>query len=109
MNAQNLDSTVVLAGVCALVVVVWVWRVSARRARAAKDAARVGARLLSLTGRVVVGAILLAGAQWLAVTYPGLHWSVRVVALLLPALFASWSLVRALTVTTVDGRRGDRR
>lgn len=109
MNGQNLDPALVLAGVCALVVVAWAWRVSARRARAAKDATRAGARPVSLTGRVVVGAIVLAGAQWLAVTYPGLHWSMRVVALLLPAVFASWSLVKALTVTTVDGRRGDRR
>lgn len=65
--------------------------------------------MLSLTGCVLVGAAVLAGVQWMAFTYPGAHWSVRVAALGLPALFASYTLTRALTVTTVDTRRGGRR
>jgi hypothetical protein len=52
---------------------------------------------------------VLAGVQWMALTYPGAHWLVRVAALGLPALFASSTLMRVLTVTTVDTRRGGRR
>lgn len=99
-----------LGGLAVLLVLLWVWRAAARRARAAADAARAGARLLSLTGRVLVGASVLTGVQWMALTYPGAHWLVRIAALGLPALFASYTLTRALTVTTVmDMRRGGRR
>jgi hypothetical protein len=105
----TLTPTQILGGLAVLLVLLWVWRASARRARAAADAARTGALLLSLTGRVLVGASVLAGVQWMALTYPGAHWSVRVAALGLPALFASYTLTRALTVTTVDTRRGGRR
>ena len=105
----TLTPTQILGGLAVVLVLLWVWRASARRARAAADAARAGARLVSLTGRVLVGASVLAGVQWLALTYPGAHWSVRVVALGLPALFASYTLTRALTITTIDTRRGGRR
>ena len=105
----TLTPTQILAGLAVLLVLLWVWRASARRARAAADAARAGAWLLSLTGRVLVGASVLAGVQWMAFTYPGAHWVVRVAALGLPALFASYTLTRALIVTTVDTRRGGRR
>jgi hypothetical protein len=105
----TLTPTQMLAIVAVVLMLLWIWRASVRRARAAADAARAGARLLSLTGRVVVGASVLAGVQWMALTYPGAHWSLRVAALGLPALFASYTLTRALTITTVDTRRGGRR
>lgn len=105
----DVTPTQMLAALAVVLVMAWIWRASTRRARAAADAARTGARLLSLTGRVVVGAALLGGVQWLAFTYPGAHWSVRVVALAIPALLASYTLVRALTVPTVEARRGGRR
>ncbi|HEV3358184.1 MAG TPA: hypothetical protein VG247_15420 [Pseudonocardiaceae bacterium] len=98
-----------LAALAVALVVLWAWRASARRARRAADAARVGARLLSLTGRVVVGAAVLSGVQWMALTYPGSPWAVRVAALSLPALVSAYTLTRALTVTTVDTRRETRR
>ena len=101
--------TEMLAALAALLALAWIWRVSARRARAARDVARSGARLLSLTGRVVLGAALLGGVQWMALTYPGAHWSVRVAALAIPALLASYTLTRALTVPTVESRRSGRR
>jgi ABC-type xylose transport system permease subunit len=109
---MSLTPTQLLAALAALavvLVVLWIWRASARRARRAAEAARASARLLSLTGRVVVGAVVLAGVQWLAFTYPGAPWLLRVAALGLPALFTSYTLTRALTVTTVDLRRGGRR
>ncbi|QWF81942.1 hypothetical protein [Amycolatopsis sp. CA-230715] len=106
---MNVTPTQLLAALGVALVVLWIWRASARRARRTADAARASARLLSLTGRVVVGAALLSGVQWLAFTYPGAHWLLRVAALGLPALFTSYTLTRALTVTTVDVRRGGRR
>ena len=105
---MTLTPTQLLAALAVALVVVWIWRASARRARRAAEAARAGARLLSLTGRVVVGAVVLTGVQWLAFTYPGAPWLLRVAALGLPALFTSYTLTRALTVTTVDLRRETR-
>jgi hypothetical protein len=106
---MKLTPTELLVALAVALVVLWVWRASARRARRAADAARAGVRLLSLTGRVVVGAAVLSGVQWMALTYPGAPWEVRVAALGLPALVSSYTLVRALTVTTVDIRRETRR
>lgn len=110
MNSINLTPTQILAGVGVLLVVVIVWRVSVRRARAAADAARAGARLLSLAGRVLVTAMLLVGAQWVVIMHPDNPWLLLAV-LGLPDLFAAYALTRALTVTTVDSprRRGGRR
>jgi hypothetical protein len=108
----HLTAAELLAGVGGLTAVMWVWRAGARRARAAADAARSGARLLSLTGRVVFLAGLITGVQWLVITRPAISaWAVLAV-LGLPALFAAYTLTRALTVTTQDvprGRGGGRR
>lgn len=107
----NLTVEQVLAGIGVLFVLGWVWRAGARRARAAADAARSGARLLSLTGRVLFGAGVIMGVQWLVITHPGTNGWAVLAALGLPALFSSYSLTRALTVTTVDAprKRGGRR
>ena len=106
----SLTLTQVMAGVGVLLVLAWVWRAGARRAKAA-DAARSGARLLSLTGRVAFTAGVIVGVQWLVITHPSVNGWAVVAALGLPALFASYTLTRALTVTTVDlpRRRGGRR
>ncbi|CAL9611840.1 hypothetical protein SUDANB95_05615 [Actinosynnema sp. ALI-1.44] len=106
----NLTATQVLAGFGALVALVLVWRAGSRRAKAAADAARTGARLLSLTGRVLVTAGAIVGVQWLVITH-GRDTTLLWVVLGLPALFAAYTLTKALTVTAVDGprRRGDRR
>ncbi|GAA1335413.1 hypothetical protein [Saccharothrix algeriensis] len=106
----DLTVTQVLAGMGALVVLVWAWRAGSRRARAAADTARTGARLLSLTGRVLVTAGVIVGVQWLVVAY-GRDSSLLWVVLGLPALFAAYTLTKALTVTGVEGprRRGERR
>ncbi|MGB3438582.1 MAG: hypothetical protein WBA97_07485 [Actinophytocola sp.] len=101
----------VAVGAVCLLVLLWVWRAGARRARAARDAARSGARLLSLTGRVVFTAGAIVGVQWLVLTHPQVSGWAVVAVLGLPALFASFTLTRALTVTTVDmpRKRGGRR
>lgn len=110
MNAITVTPTQILAGVGVLLVLLYVWRASARRAKAAADAARAGARLLSLAGRVLFTAGLIVGAQWVVIMHPGNPWLLLAV-LGLPALCASYALTRALTVTTVDSprRRGGRR
>lgn len=109
MNGIHLTPVQLLAAMGVVLVVLWAWRASAKRAKAASAAARSSARLLSLTGRVAVGAGLIAGVQWLAFTYPGAHWALRTAVLVVPALLSSYVLTRSLTVTTVDVRRGGRR
>ena len=104
VNAISVTPTQVLAGVGVLLVLLWVWRASARRAKAAADAARSGARLLSLAGRVLFTAGLIVGAQWVVILHPDNKWLLLAV-LGMPALFASHALTRALTVTTVDSPR----
>jgi hypothetical protein len=107
----ELTPTQVLAGVGVLLTLLMVWRAGARRARAAAAAARSGARLLSLFGRVLFTAGLIVGVQWLVITRPDGNPWVLLAALGLPALFASFTLTRALTVTTMDvpRKRGGRR
>jgi hypothetical protein len=100
----SLTTEQILAGVGVLVIILWVWRASVRQAKAAAEAARSGARLLSLAGRVLFTAGLIVGVQWVVITHPGSPWLVLAV-LGLPALFSSYALTRALTVTTVDSPR----
>lgn len=104
----DLTYTELLAGVGVLVSLLWVWRAGARRARAAANAARSGARLFSLGGRVLFTAGLIVGVQWLVISHPAAGKWLVLAVLGLPALFASYVLTRALTVT-VDRRRGERR
>lgn len=107
MTALSITPVEVMAGGGVLVVLVWIWRASARRARAAAEAARSGARLFSLAGRVVVNAGLVVAVQWVVITHGGRGWLLFAV-LGLPALFAAHAMTRALTVTTSDvpRRRG---
>jgi hypothetical protein len=110
MTSFSVTPVQVMAGVGVLLVVGFIWRASVRRARAAADAARAGARLLSLAGRVLFTALLLVGTQWVVIMHPDNRWLLLAV-LGLPDLFAAFALTRALTVTTMDTprRRGGRR
>src|ERR1044072_9707506 len=102
-----LTPTQLLAGLGVLFALMMVWRGPARRARAAADAERSGARLLSLAGRVLFLAGLIVGVQWLVLTRPGASPWLVLAVLGIPALFSAFTLTRALTVTTVDSpRRG---
>lgn len=103
----DLTPTEVLAGLGVLLSLFMVWRTGARRARAAADAARSGARLFSLGGRVLFTAGLIVGVQWLVISHPSANRWLMLAVLGLPALFASYALTKALTVTTTD--RGGRR
>jgi hypothetical protein len=104
MTTISLSPVEITAGVGALLVLLWVWRTSARRAKAAAEAARSGARLMSLAGRVAFTAGLIAGVQWVVLTHAPELW-LTLVVLVVPALFASYTLTRALTVTTQDTPR----
>jgi hypothetical protein len=109
MNELIVTPTQILAGVGVLVVFFWVWRAGARRAKAAAEAARSGARLVSLAGRVLFTAGLIVAVQWVVIVHGGDRWLLFSV-LGLPALFAAQTLTRALTVTTLDSsKRGGRR
>ncbi|SFR18760.1 hypothetical protein SAMN04488564_104913 [Lentzea waywayandensis] len=106
----NLTPTQILAVVGVVVVLLWVWRASVRRAKATANAARAGARLLSLTGRVLVIAGVIVGVQWLVIAHRG-DTVLLLVVLGLPALFAAYTLTKALTITSYESSRsrGDRR
>lgn len=105
----HLTPTQVLAAIGVLLMLVMVWRSGTRRARRAADAARAGAQVVSLAGRVLLTAGVIVGVQWVAITYsPGstLFWMV----LALPALIAGHVLTRLLTLTSLDTtRRRDHR
>ena len=109
MTTLTLTPTQIMAAVGLLLILLWIWRASVRRARATADAARAGARVLSLAGRVLFTAGLIVAVQWVVISHPDNKWLLLAV-LGLPALFASHALTRALTVTTVDSprRRGRR-
>lgn len=103
----NLGPPELLAGVGVLVSLFMIWRAGARRVRAAAKAARSSARLMSLGGRVLITAGLIIGVQWVVITYASANRWLLLAVLGVPALFASYALTRALTVTTWDrdGRR----
>ena len=105
MTTISLTPVDVMAGVGVLAVLLFVWRSGARRAPA--DAARAGARLVSLAGRVAFTAGCLVGVQWVVITHHPGGWLLLGV-LGAPALLASYTLTRALTITTSDmpRRRG---
>ena len=107
MTTISVSPVQVMAGVGVLLVLLSVWRAGARRAKATAEAARSGARLISLAGRVLFTAGLIVGVQWVVITRAGGGWLLLAV-LGVPALFASYTLTRALTVTTyeVPRRRG---
>lgn len=71
-----------------------------RRARAAADIARVGTSAVSLLGRMLTTALVIVGVQWLVITHPSNHTLLWVV-LGLPALLASYTLTKALTVMEI--------
>jgi hypothetical protein len=95
----------------ALVAVIIKAQEGARRARAAADIARVGTNPVSLIGRVLSTALVIVGVQWLVITHLFNHMLLWVV-LGFPALLASYTLTKALTVFEIrpssHGRSGRR-
>jgi hypothetical protein len=106
----DLTPTELVAGAGVLFALLITWRSGTRRARTAAHAARTGARVVSLAGRVLLTTAIIVGGQWLVISF--VHDQlVVVIVLAVPALFAAHTLTRALTVTTLDTyrRRGQRR
>lgn len=97
----NVTPEQILIGVGALLLLVLVWRAGGRSSRAVARATRSSSRLVSLGGRILLNASLLVTAQYLVFVYADNFW-IRLAVLAVPALFASWVLTKALTVTTVD-------
>lgn len=99
----------VLIGLGIVVALFAMWRASARAAHRASEATRAGVRLMSLTGRVLLTAAAIVGVQWIVIVNPG-NTMLLLSVLAVPALLASYTLTRALTVTTLDApRRRSRR
>lgn len=95
-----------LAGVAALAVVSMLVRARSgmRRARAAAEIAQTGTSPVSLTGRMLVTALVIVGVQLLAITHSGsvtLWW----VVLGLPALVTAYTVTRATTVMQIGPSR----
>jgi hypothetical protein len=78
-----------------------------RRARVAADIARVGTSTVSLIGRVFTTALVIVGVQWLVITHPS-NQTLLWVVLGLPALLASYTLTKALTVFEIRPSSHDR-
>jgi hypothetical protein len=107
----NVPVLPLIAGFGVVLALVLVWRSGRRRAKAAVEAARTGARLVSLAGRVLFGSAAMLGVQWLVVTHPD-NTTLLVGVLVVPDLFAAYVLTKALTVSTTEvpsRRKGDRR
>src|SRR4051812_27300886 len=100
----TLTPTQILTGAGVLLTLFVVWRFSARKARRAADAARAGARVVSLAGRVLFTGAAFTGVQWLVITHPG-NPTLLLVVLGAPNLIAAYVLTRALTVTSLDTTR----
>jgi hypothetical protein len=106
----QLTSTQLLAALGLLLVLVLVWRTSSKAARRARESARSSARLASLSSRVLLTAAGIVGLQWIVIIYPG-STTLLLTVLGVPALFAAYTLTKALTVTTTETprKRGGRR
>ncbi|WP_016697527.1 hypothetical protein [Actinoalloteichus spitiensis] len=105
----ELSTLHLLAGAGVGLAAVMLWRAGTRRGKAVAERAYGRVRLLSLTGRVVVSAALIVLTQWTVVA-ARVDTSVLLVVLGVPALFAGYTLTRALTVTSNDlDRRKDGR
>lgn len=91
----------------ALLAVVVKARAGVRRARAAADIARVGTSAVSLVGPVLTTALVIVGVQWLVITHPS-NQTLLWVVLGIPALVASYTLTKALTVTEIRSSSRDR-
>jgi hypothetical protein len=96
-------------GALAVVGVLAVLSAGRRRARKAKQAARETARAVSLFGRVLITAAVIAGGQYAVIRFAHTNLTLLVCVLAAPALLAATATVRALTITATTGRKGHHR
>lgn len=79
-------------------------RLAARRVRAAMEIAQAGTSPVSLIGRMLVTALMIAGVQWLVIVHSAnvtLSW----VVLGVPALVTAYTVIRATTVMQIGQSR----
>ncbi|MGD9527063.1 MAG: hypothetical protein AB7I38_17190 [Dehalococcoidia bacterium] len=69
----------------------------------------LGVVLLAVAGRVLLAAAMIAGAQWLVITYWPSNTTLLWVALGVPALLAGYTLADSLTGSTGLGSSSRRR
>jgi hypothetical protein len=95
----------------ALIAITVTAQTGVRRARAAADIPWVGTSAVSLIGRVLTTGLVIVGVQWLVITRPS-NQTLLWVVLGLPALLASYTLTKALTIFEIrpsSHGRSDRR
>lgn len=95
----------------ALIAITVTAQTGARRARAAADIARVATSAVSLIGCVLTTGLVIVGVQWIVITHPS-NQTLLWVVLGLPALLASYTLTKALTIFEIrpsSHSRSDRR
>jgi hypothetical protein len=100
---------VVLAGGLAVISALALLSAARRRAKKTAKAVRDTVHAVSLLGRVLLAAGVIAGGQYAVIRYAH-NLTLLVCVLLVPALLAAATAVRALTVTTMStGRKGHQR
>lgn len=105
MSTITVTPPMLFAGLGILLGLWMIWRAGKRKAKAAADAARTGARAVSLIGRVLVIGGLITGVQWVVVTYAAGNTTLLLAVLGLPALLCAATLARTLTVVADAPRR----
>ncbi len=79
---------------------------SHRRAKKAAQAARDTVHAVSLLGRVLIAAGVIAGGQYAVIRYAHNNITLLACVLIVPALLAAATAVKALTVTPTTIRKG---
>jgi hypothetical protein len=98
--------TILIVGALAVIGLLALLSASRRRAKKAAQAARDGFHAVSLLGRVLIAAAVIAGGQYAVIRYAHNNVTLLLCALAVPALLAAATAVKALTVTPTTVRKG---
>jgi hypothetical protein len=97
--------TFLILGALAVIGLLTLLATARRRARKAADVARDSFQAASLLGRVLITAGVIAGSQFAVIRYAH-NFTLLVCVLVVPALLAAATAVKALTVTPTTIRKG---
>ncbi|WP_418155424.1 hypothetical protein [Actinoalloteichus caeruleus] len=106
MTEDALSSAPVILGFLALAALVLLCRTGRRRSRPSGEPART--RVASLGGRVLLTASVIVVTQWAVMVYASNAW-LRLGVLALPAVFAAYTVTKAVVVTAIEPPRDGRR
>ena len=98
--------TILIVGALAVIGLLALLSASRRRAKKAAQAARDSFRAVSLLGRVLITAGVIAGGQYAVIRYAAHNVTLLLCVLAVPALLAAATAVKALTVTPTTIRKG---